>query len=133
VRLLLDTHYLYWLVEAESRLTIAETAVLSDPEHELIVSPVSILEIRLKWQMFDRDGARKGTVDPVHALAYVADNAITLAELSGEDCATSLDVPLTHRDPFDEQLLIHAQRLGTKLLTRDRALIDHPLAWRPAA
>jgi PIN domain nuclease of toxin-antitoxin system len=51
-----------------------------------------------------------------------------LLPLTGEICATALDTPLPHDDPFDELLLIHAQYLGIKLLTRDTKLLDHPLA-----
>ena len=36
--------------------------------------------------------------------------------------------PLRHKDPFDERLLIQAQVEGMRLLTRDAALADHPLA-----
>lgn len=129
MRLLLDTHYLSWMIDATYRLTPAEWRVLSDPEHRLFVSSASIWEVRLKWQRRDREGTRKGTVDPVDALAYVNANAITLAALSGEDCAAMLDTPLAHRDPFDEQLLTHAQRLDAKLFTRDRLLTGHPLVY----
>jgi PIN domain nuclease of toxin-antitoxin system len=41
-----------------------------------------------------------------------------------------LSPPATHKDPFDEMLLIQAQVEGLRLLTRDRALLDHPLAYR---
>jgi PIN domain nuclease of toxin-antitoxin system len=38
---------------------------------------------------------------------------------------------MPHKDPFDEMLLIHAQQLGARFLTRDRLLVDHPLAISP--
>lgn len=130
MKLLLDTHYLVWMINATQLLTPSERGVLSDSEHQLFASSVSIWEIRLKWQTRDREGERKGTVDPADALAYINASGITLASLSGEDCATAIKVPLAHRDPFDEQLLIHAQRLDAKLFTRDRLLAGHPLVYR---
>ncbi len=42
--------------------------------------------------------------------------------------ATILSVPLMNRDPFDEMLLVQEEEEGLRLLTRDRALLDHPLA-----
>ena len=36
--------------------------------------------------------------------------------------------PLLHRDPFDELLLLQSQSESMPFLTRDRGLIDHPLA-----
>ena len=41
---------------------------------------------------------------------------------------TVLDPSLNHKDPFDEMLLVHAQRLGARLLTRDGRLAHHPVA-----
>ena len=38
-----------------------------------------------------------------------------------------VDPPLPHKDPFDEMLLVHAHRLGARLMTRDRKLLGHPL------
>lgn len=42
--------------------------------------------------------------------------------------AQALDVPLTHRNPFDELLLFQAQEEGLQLLSADRLLADHPPA-----
>jgi PIN domain nuclease of toxin-antitoxin system len=98
---------------------------------ELIVSAASIWEMRLKWQKRDRHGRRKGRLDPDVALAFVAANDIRLAGLSAEDCATMLTPVMSVPDPFDEMILIHAQRLGVRLLTRDRVIGAHPLAITP--
>lgn len=131
MRLLLDTHFLIWMVVLPSELSATERATLTNPDHELIVSPVSLWELRVKWNQLDRDGNRKGALDPAQAFSYIEGNAIELAMLTGADTVTSLAVPLAHRDPFDEMLLIHADRLGARLFTRDRLLADHPLAYRP--
>ena len=42
--------------------------------------------------------------------------------------ASALEVPLDHKDPFDELLLVQAQEEGLRLLTVDRRLVGHPLA-----
>ena len=36
-----------------------------------------------------------------------------------------------HKDPFDRLFLGICAAEGMKLVTRDRALVNHPLAWRP--
>lgn len=127
MRLLLDTHILEWLVRAPALLKAREHAVIADPANVLLVSPVSIWEIRIKWEKWGSDGRRKGLLDPMIALSFIADSAIELTELSAADCAARLAPPLAHNDPFDQMLLIHAQRLGVKLLSRDAALAGHPL------
>lgn len=130
MRVLLDTHFLKWVATDPTKITRREQALMS--RSDLVVSAMSILELRIKWQKF-RGGRRRRTdlLDPMVALAHIASNGIELAPMTGEDCAASLDVPVPHRDPFDETLLIHAQRLGAKLLTRDGDLQGHPLVVQP--
>ena len=127
MRLLLDTHFLSWLALKPQKLDRAEVALMK--RSELLVSATSISELRIKWAKFAGSRNRRDDLlDPVKALQHVAENQLELAPLTGAICATSLDTPLPHDDPFDELLLIHAQYLGVKLLTRDTKLLDHPLA-----
>jgi PIN domain nuclease of toxin-antitoxin system len=129
VRLLLDTHFLVWLARSPEKLGVAEHDLLARQSRPPIISSVSFWELRLKW---NRSGAkvREALLEPLEAIRFAEMHGFELAELAPLDCATSLKVPLAHRDPFDEQLLIHAQRLGAKLLTRDRLLAGHPLTYR---
>ena len=46
------------------------------------------------------------------------------------DAARPLETPISHKDPFDEMLLVQAQEEGLKLLTVDGNLIEHPLVIR---
>ncbi|WP_375398236.1 type II toxin-antitoxin system VapC family toxin [uncultured Sphingomonas sp.] len=129
MRLLLDTHFLLWLAIDPGEIKARERALID--RATLVISPVSLWELRLKWQKLDRLGQRKGTLHPQIAREYIGRRGLELALLTGDDCAESLAVPLAHNDPFDEMLLIHAQRLGAKLLTRDRLLLGHPLVAQP--
>lgn len=128
MRLLLDTHFLLWATIDPEAIRARERALIADSE--TFVSPISLWELRLKWQRRRPSGERKGILDPDLALAYIASSALELAVLTGVDCATQLRPEIDHGDPFDEQLLIHAQQLDAKLLTRDRMLLRHPLAYR---
>lgn len=126
MRLLLDTHFLIWMVIDPGEIGRREKVLIS--RNGLVVSPVSIWELRNKWQKHGGNKGRRDLLDPSVALAYVIGNGLELAPLTGEDCAAALDTRMPHHDPFDEMLLIHAQRLAAKLLTRDTQLVDHPLA-----
>lgn len=127
MRLLIDTHFVSWLALRPNKIDRRELAIMK--RSELLVSVVSIQELRIKWVKFERIRHRRDDLlDPIEALQYIAEKALQLMPLTGEVCATALDAPLSHTDPFDEQLLIHAQYLGVKLLTRDTKLIGHPLA-----
>lgn len=127
----MDTHYLIWLATDMAQLTTAEHALLSREDIEIWVSPVSIWEVRLKWQARDRDGNRKGVLAPAKAITVAERTGFKLATLTSLDCAEPLASSMLHKDPFDEMLLIHAQQLGARFLTRDRLLVDHPLAITP--
>jgi PIN domain nuclease of toxin-antitoxin system len=128
VRVLLDTHYVLWFTVLADRLTPAELAIAD--QHELVASAVSLWELRIKWDTMDRTGNRKGPTDPVDVAEGLARLGVEILPLTARQACTRLNHPIAHRDPFDEQLLIHAQSLGAQLLTRDRALLDHPLAFR---
>jgi len=126
--LLLDTHYVFALAGAPGRLSQREIHVLRDPPAALVVSAVSIWEIRLKWDALHGSGARKGPRGPADILEVLARQNITFLNLSYTHAATPLLVALPHRDPFDAILLVQAQTEGHLMLTRDAKLLPHPLA-----
>jgi len=133
VRILLDTHWLYDLMEAPGKLPASEQRLLADRNTQLFSSAVSIWEMRLKFHARHRDGARKSRFDPNDVLAALEDLAIPVLAMTPAHAARPLELPLPHRDPFDELLLVQAQEEGLKLLTHDRLLIGHPLAVSPGA
>ena len=128
MRLLIDTHVLIWLARSPDELSGPATDLLVRSSTRAFVSSVSFWELRIKWNR-TKPTARDELLDPLSAIAFAQQQGLELATLTPEDCVTSLDVRTRHRDPFDEMLLIHAQRLGAKLLTRDRQLLGHPFAF----
>lgn len=131
MRVILDTSYLYNLLDAPGRLTETERLILSNPEVTLFVSAVSIWEMRLKFSAQHRSGARKSRFDPGDVVAILEDQDFTFLPMTIAHAATRLETPIRHKDPFDEMLLIQAQEEGLRLLTVDRQLISHPLAIAP--
>jgi PIN domain nuclease of toxin-antitoxin system len=127
--LLLDTHIALWLVREPGVLRPAELAAIEGSEP--LVSAISLWELRLKWDRVTASGARKGPADPLEIRTGLEILGVNILPLVPDQAAASLKHPIPHRDPFDEMLLIQAQELGAKLLTRDRLLIDHPLAIAP--
>lgn len=130
MRVLLDTHYLIWLANDPSMLSRREQDVIGDERYRLLASTVSLWELRTKWNARDRNGNRKGVLSPQAAFDFVESFGLELAPVLADDCLYDLEPAMAHADPFDEMLLIHAGRLEARLLTRDRALANHPLAYR---
>lgn len=127
MKVLLDTSYLYDLMTAPGKFLDVERRFLEDRAVRLHVSAVSIWEMRLKHDARDRSGARKSPFDPNAVLAVLEDQEVVFVPMTMRHAARALDVPLAHRDPFDELLLVQAQEEGLQLLTADRLLADHPL------
>ncbi|MXW34610.1 MAG: type II toxin-antitoxin system VapC family toxin [Acidobacteria bacterium] len=127
MNVLLDTFYLYRFMAAARGFSDAERRFLDDRAARILVSAVSIWEMRLKFQARYRSGARKSSFDPDDVVAALERQDVTFLPLTTLHAARTLDVPIAHRDPFDELLLVQAQQEGLKLLTVDRLLVGHPL------
>ena len=129
MKLLLDTHFVIWLASEPDEITMAERRLLTGVEVELFVSAISIWELRVKQAAERRRGRPPSVLPPDQAMRFCAANGLVLLPLTGDDCATWLDQPTEHDDPFDDILLVHAQRHDLRLLTRDHAMLAHPLAY----
>ena len=125
---LLDTTYLYRLMEAFGTLPEEDRRFLAAHEARLHVSAVSIWEMRLKYNARHLSGARKSPFDPGDVLAALEGQDVTFLPMTMAHAAKALEPPLDHKDPFDELLLVQAQEEGLRLLTADRRLARHPLA-----
>ena len=128
MQVLLDTFYLYRFMAAVRGFSDAERRFFDDHTDRIFVSAVSIWEMRLKFRARHRSGARKSGFDPDDVIAAFEQQDVTFLPLTTLHAARRLQVPIAHRDPFDELLLVQAQQEGLKLLTADQLLVGHPLA-----
>ena len=129
MKLLLDSHYCFWLAITRDRLNLSELAILIEPENDIAFPSAAIWELRIKWEKRFVSGARKGEADPTDVLNYLREIGMPAVDLTPEIAATPLRVAIPHKDPFDELLLTIAQETGRKLFTRDEKLRGHPLAF----
>ena len=110
----------------------SERRLLSARQTRLYVSAVSIWEMRLKHNARHASGERKSRFAPDDVVGALEDQEVTFLPMTVRHAACALETPLTHRDPFDELLLVQAQEEGLKLLTVDRLLVGHPHALAAA-
>ena len=96
-------------------------------EAETCLSAVSIWEMRLKYRARHPSGKRKSPFNPDSVVAMVERQDVTSLPMTMQHAARELEVPIPHKDPFDELLLVQAQEEGLRFLTADRQLIGHPL------
>ena len=128
MRVLIDTTYLYALMVSRALFMGPEREFLEERDAHIVVSAVSIWEMRIKYGRRHPSGARKSPFDPQRVLEALRDQDVSLLPLTEDHAAQALEVPLRHKDPFDELLLAQAQVERLRFLTTDRLLVDHPLA-----
>lgn len=124
MRLILDTHILLWWWGDSADLSPRLRELIADPDHEVLVSAVSIVEIAIKRSIgrlvvdddFAAEVEREGFVE----LPLTAVHAGRVAEL-----------PLLHRDPFDRMLVAQAQVEAVPLVTMDEAVRRYDVTTLP--
>jgi PIN domain nuclease of toxin-antitoxin system len=126
-QLLLDTHILIALGRGELREKYpkVETA-LEDETFDSYFSVASLWEMAIK--------TRLGKLDPGLPVEMLADlfesyGVETLNINRHHAVVFAKPEPVT-RDPFDRILLAQCRVEGMRLVTVDRSLAEHPLAWR---
>ena len=130
MNLLLDTHIVLWVQFEPTLLRAHERLALTTPNANIWVSTITFWEMRLKFNTLDPTGRRKHDINPQLSLAVAHSLGWQVLNVTALHATASLQTALTHRDPFDEMLLIQAQEDGLALLTRDTKLIRHPCAFQ---
>jgi PIN domain nuclease of toxin-antitoxin system len=118
MRVLLDTHVLFWWFEDASKLSKRTTNVISNAENSVLVSAASAWELAIK--------ANLGKLDAI-PLVMTLDQQITEAgfeaiSISLEQAMRAGLLPMHHRDPFDRLLVAQAQDLNVPILSSDTGL-----------
>lgn len=129
MKLLLDSHFCFWLAIEQDRMRPAELAVVLEPDNEIAFTSIAIWELRIKWDRRFVSGERKGEANPSDVLDYLREIKLPAIDLTPELASASLHTPTVHADPFDTLLLTIAQETGRRLFTRDEKLRGHPMAF----
>jgi PIN domain nuclease of toxin-antitoxin system len=123
VKLLLDTHILWWVLNDPAQLPPRVRAAVGDPRSILLCSSVTPWELAMKH--------RAGKFP--EAAALLASFAEQLARLGALELPVSHTHGLLagrlewkHRDPFDRMLAAQGILEGAHLVTSDRAFSTLP-------
>ena len=124
--LLLDTNILIAIVNQKAGALDREMidALPEDVDH--VVSVASLWEIAIKNRL-----GKLPLPAPLFRLPEVIDLAgLKLLDINRRHVLADISPMPATRDPFDRLLLAQSAVEGLRLMTLDRALVDHPLAWR---
>jgi PIN domain nuclease of toxin-antitoxin system len=120
VRLLLDTHVLIWLMNADAKLTPRMRDAIRNAE-EIHVSAVSIFEIAVKSAL-----GKLSVIGDIEARALDADCLpLPVTWAHGRDVG---NLPFHHHDPFDRLLIAQARVEGLVLATADQVFSKYDVA-----
>lgn len=113
MRLLLDSHVLFWSLAERRRLTPPVRAEINNIENEVYVSVASAWELAIK--------AALGRLRlPGNLEKIVAASGFQKLEISFAHAAAAGALPQHHKDPFDRMLIAQARSESLTLVSRDR-------------
>ena len=113
MRLLLDSHAVYWWVAGSSRLSVTARGLIVDRENAVLVSAVSIYELEYK--------ARRGRLAlPSQELrAALRRNAVEDLPITHDHADYAAQLDWEHRDPWDRLLAAQARLENCSLVSVD--------------
>jgi PIN domain nuclease of toxin-antitoxin system len=127
-RLLLDTHIVLALLRRNFDQQFPNIS-----RHFVVGDVTGFVSVATLWEIAIK--SRLGKLDTGMRLSDIPANLKSgRLEILGIDVAHvlhRLDPEPPTRDPFDRLLLAQCHVEGLSLVTVDRALVDHPLAFRP--
>ena len=129
MRLLLDTHILLEILQSTFS---AEASKFEhhfrhrEGEDPAFASVCSLWEIAIKTRL-----GKLQIALPLDKLAAYFDSiGITILPIDQHHAVAHAEPEPDTRDPFDRMLLAQCKVESLQLVTIDRALVNHPLAWR---
>lgn len=127
MRLLLYTHVLIWLMEANPKLSDHLVGTLRDMENELLVSIGSVWEIAIKCGI---GKMRLKTSYERFLETAIKDYGINLLPVTELDCLECYKLPFfksNHKDPFDRMIISQAIRNSLTVVSADEAFDADPV------
>jgi PIN domain nuclease of toxin-antitoxin system len=119
VKLILDTHTLFWWLTDSELLPAHHRSLISTKTNEIFVSAVTGWEIAVKVKLGKWPEASPLLPDLTSKIMYEGFDILELS-LAHAERAGLLD--LVHRDPFDRMLAAQSIELDWPILTIDTAL-----------
>ena len=124
MRLLLDSHVVYWWMAGSGRLSAAARELILDSANAVLVSAVSIYEIELKA------GRRRLNLPPQELRAALRRNAVEELAITHDHAEYAAHLEWTHRDPWDRLLAAQALLENCALVSIDKVFDGTPVERR---
>jgi PIN domain nuclease of toxin-antitoxin system len=122
VRVLLDTHVMYWYIEGDPQLSTTARTLIRDVSNEVLISPASYWEIAIKvslgkWRL---NRPYEDFID-IGLKQY----GFLILPILPAHTARLIGMPFYHKDPFDRLLAAQALAEGIPMVSADSAFNDY--------
>lgn len=119
MKLLLDTHALYWYVADDPQLSATAKNAIQDASNEVLVSPATFWEIAIKVSL-----GKWKLLRPFEEFVDIALNQyqFQLFPILPAHTAKVIDLPFHHKDPFDRLLVAQSLAEQLSIVSNDQAL-----------
>lgn len=124
MRLLLDTHTFIWWDLEPTRLSSRAFALCQNPNHQLVLSVVSVWEMEIKMQL-SKLHFTKPLVDMIAEQQRI--NNLEILPVTLPHALAIEILPLFHKDPFDRLLIAQAQVEAIPFISRDTEFAAYPI------
>jgi PIN domain nuclease of toxin-antitoxin system len=116
VRILLDTHALYWFIEGGPQLSAPALTAISDPANDVLLSPASYWEIAIKVSM----GKWRLNRPYVEFIEIgLQQYEFLVLPILPTHTARLIGMPFHHKDPFDRLLVAQALTEQVPIVSAD--------------
>lgn len=113
MKLLLDSHAVYWWMTGSPKLSETARKLIVDEANALLVSAVSIYELELKA------GRRRVDLPPKELRAALRRNAVEELAITHDHAEYAAHIEWDHRDPWDRLLAAQARLENCALVSVD--------------
>ncbi len=105
MRLLLDTHTLFWSADDPGKLSAAARTAIQDPANDRLLSAATIWELAIKFAL-----GKIGLSLPFRQWMEkaIADLQLTVLPITIEYAERHTTLPHHHNDPFDRMMIAQA-------------------------
>ena len=118
MRLLLDTHTLFWSVDDPSKVSAQAMAAMVDPTNDRLLSAATI------WELAIKVGQGKITLSMPYRLwmeTAIADLKLTILPVTVAYAERQAGLPPHHKNPFDRLIIAQALVDGISVVSVDVA------------
>ena len=123
MKIILDTHYLIWVLSNKKKLNKKDKEIISSNKNDFFVSVINFWELSLKYSI-GKIELKNISLDDIYKAT--ADANINILPLSPIESISYYKLPKTeHKDPFDRMLIWQAIKNDMHLLTRDKSIIEN--------